>query len=236
MVRGDEADRHRFWRRASAANRSALRRRCAGWAGAQCVRPQSGCGASAAEGRRFSGRRSDDTGEQLSVLWCRGWHHAERSNHSWVDHHDQHQQRHPATTPATSSGAAAGRRASRTRSSPGGRHDGRGDSGSAADHRASARTATAGRTTTTATTTGLAAHANDAGDGAPCQDRIVLTDQRGRAKTLPNCGSSSPVITSRSRPSAEAHRRLGRSRGERRGKEQHRPMRCRHHPPSRSGW
>jgi hypothetical protein len=104
---------------------------------------------------------------RVSVLWCRGWHHAERSNHSWVDHHDQHQQRHSATTPATSSGAAAGRRASRTRSSPGG-FDGRGDSGAAAYHRASARTATASRTTTTAT--GLAAHANDAGDGAPCQD------------------------------------------------------------------
>ncbi len=63
----------------------------------------------------------------------------------------------------------------RTRSSPGG-FDGRGDSGSAADHRASARTATAGRTTTT---TGLAAHANDAGDGAPsqgCRLKLVRSD------------------------------------------------------------
>ncbi len=53
---------------------------------------------------------------------------------------------------------------------PAGRFDGRRDSGATADHRASARTATASRTTTTATTTGLAAHANDAGDGASCQD------------------------------------------------------------------
>ena len=82
--------------------------------------PQSGCGASAPQRCGLSGGRPDDIDEQFRTLWCGGGDHAERSDHSWLDHHDQHQQRHPAGTAATSSGAAAGWRASRTRSSPAG--------------------------------------------------------------------------------------------------------------------
>ena len=91
-------------RRGAAADRSALRRRCARLEGAQRGGHDAGPGTAASEGRRLPGRRPGHAGQQRLAGGLRRRHLPGRSDGPRVDHHDPDQQRHRAGPAAAAAG------------------------------------------------------------------------------------------------------------------------------------